>query len=83
MWIGLSANREGASSLNYLIETPFQTRIVELLIINAEVSESELTLCFKYFYLYHDTICLCLPLEDCVKMPKGRLFHAQVNHVVN
>ena len=33
-------DREGASSLNYLIETPFQTRIVELLITNVEVSYS-------------------------------------------
>ena len=31
-------DRQGASSLNYLIETPFQTRIVELLINNVEVS---------------------------------------------
>jgi hypothetical protein len=28
---------EGASSLNYLIETPFQTRIIELMIDNVEV----------------------------------------------
>jgi len=35
-------NREGASSLNYLIETPFQTRIIELLITNVEVSPCEL-----------------------------------------
>lgn len=37
---GLIVCREGASSLNYLIETPFQTRIVELLINNVEVSQS-------------------------------------------
>jgi len=36
----LMVDREGASSLNYLIETPFQTRTVELLINNVEVSES-------------------------------------------
>lgn len=49
--IYLSVDREGASSLNYLIETPFQTRIVELLIINAEVSETTFMFIFRVVVL--------------------------------
>jgi hypothetical protein len=48
--------REGASSLNYLIETPFQTRIVELLIDNVHVCVQRLLLsvdlCCQLLFLF-------------------------------
>ena len=78
-------NREDGSSLSYLIETRFQTRIVELLIINAAVSESMFRLISVIYFdqelihIFAHLIVLVLLIGTTVfKKPKAAIISNRI-----